>query len=93
MRLFAVTKESKYKGDIFMVFDYAAHDLTGMQEATKSRGGLNKAQVSAPAQSTAPCRRQSGSAMGRKYRCNWGLQRNAKVLPTHGRSACLSHKA
>jgi hypothetical protein len=36
----AVTKEAKYKGDIFMVFDYAEHDLTGMMEAVKNRPPL-----------------------------------------------------
>ncbi|KAF8062780.1 CDKC-1 [Scenedesmus sp. PABB004] len=34
-----VHRESKYKGDIFMVFDYAEHDLTGMMDAVKARGG------------------------------------------------------
>eukprot|EP00879_Flechtneria_rotunda_P027403 GHRR01029353.1.p1 GENE.GHRR01029353.1~~GHRR01029353.1.p1 ORF type:complete len:204 (+),score=51.67 GHRR01029353.1:374-985(+) len=32
-----VHKESKYKGDIFMVFDYAEHDLTGMMDAVKHK--------------------------------------------------------
>eukprot|EP00882_Tetradesmus_deserticola_P033893 GHRQ01038751.1.p1 GENE.GHRQ01038751.1~~GHRQ01038751.1.p1 ORF type:complete len:350 (+),score=162.66 GHRQ01038751.1:859-1908(+) len=39
-----VTKEAKYKGDIFMVFDYAEHDLTGMMDAVKARG-LTAAQI------------------------------------------------
>jgi hypothetical protein len=41
----AVTKEAKYKGDIFMVFDYAEHDLTGMVDAVKTTTGLSPAQV------------------------------------------------
>lgn len=32
----AVTKEAKYKCDIYMVFDYAEHDLTGLMDATRS---------------------------------------------------------
>lgn len=42
---YAVTKESKYRGDIFMVFDYAEHDLTGMMDAVKTRGQLTAPQV------------------------------------------------
>lgn len=30
-----MTKDSKYKCDIYMVFDYAEHDLTGLMEATR----------------------------------------------------------
>jgi len=40
-----VNKESKYKGDIFMVFDYAEHDLTGMMDAVKHKGGMSVPQV------------------------------------------------
>ncbi|WIA40855.1 hypothetical protein OEZ86_004522 [Tetradesmus obliquus] len=40
-----VTKESKYRGDIFMVFDYAEHDLTGMMDAVKTRGQLTAPQI------------------------------------------------
>ncbi len=31
----AVSRESNYKGAIYMVFDYAEHDLTGLLERTK----------------------------------------------------------
>jgi hypothetical protein len=31
-----VTKEAKYKCDIYMVFDYAEHDLTGLMDATRN---------------------------------------------------------
>lgn len=30
-----VTQEAKYKCDIYMVFDYAEHDLTGLMDATR----------------------------------------------------------
>lgn len=40
----AVQRESRYKGDIFMVFDYAEHDLTGMMDAVK-HSGLNIPQI------------------------------------------------
>lgn len=33
--VFTVTKEAKYKCDIYMVFDYAEHDLTGLMDATR----------------------------------------------------------
>jgi hypothetical protein len=46
-----VSKESKYKGDIFMVFDYAEHDLTGMMDAVKHKGGMSVPQVQGPS----PC--------------------------------------
>jgi hypothetical protein len=32
---YAVTQEAKYKCDIYMVFDYAEHDLTGLMDATR----------------------------------------------------------
>lgn len=41
----AVTREAKYKGDIFMVFDYAQHDLTGMMDAMKATNGLTAPHV------------------------------------------------
>ena len=40
-----MNKASKYKGDIYMVFDYAEHDLTGMMDSLGKQKPLGTPQV------------------------------------------------
>ena len=40
---YAVSKSNNYKGSIYMVFDFAEYDLTGLMESQKSK--FTEAQV------------------------------------------------
>lgn len=87
----AVHKNNNFKGSIYMVFDYADYDLTGLMETVKYK--FTEAQVHAG--QTLSCWLPAAIALAWRRTCLWGLSpqlisgcTKAKASAQHGLRSC-----